>query len=99
VRVWPATWDEGDGRELAGEFVSICERVVVASDWGRIHEQIVGQGERVGEGTILGALREGEHVFPVIAPVRAIFLGWLVREGERVEPGAPLAVVRVEEED
>lgn len=85
--------DGGDSPYPAGEFLSIRERVVVAAQWGRVHAEVVDQGHRVEPGTILGQLLERGIVTQVVAPVRAVFLGWFVREGERVPPGSPLALL------
>jgi biotin carboxyl carrier protein len=76
-----------------GEFLSIRERIVVATSWGRVYERDVSEGARVEAGTLLGQLRENGETIPVVAPLRAVFVRWLVREGERVAPGSRLALL------
>jgi biotin carboxyl carrier protein len=76
-----------------GEFLSIRERLVVATSWGRIHEEELLEGSRVEAGTILGQLRENGKAIPLVVPMAAVFVRWLVREGERVRPGSPLALL------
>jgi biotin carboxyl carrier protein len=76
-----------------GEFLSIRERLVVATSWGRIHEEDFLEGIRVEAGTILGHLRENGNATPLVVPMTAVFVRWLVREGERVRPGSPLALL------
>ena len=76
-----------------GEFLSIRERIVVATSWGRIREEEFVDGTRVEAGTILGQLRENGKSTPLVAPSTAIFVRWLVRQGERVAPGSPVALL------
>jgi multidrug efflux pump subunit AcrA (membrane-fusion protein) len=76
-----------------GEFLSIRERLVVATSWGRIDQEDFLEGNRVEAGTILGQLRENGRVMLLAAPMPAVFVRWLVRAGERVAPGSPLAVL------
>jgi hypothetical protein len=76
-----------------GEFLSIREKLVVASSWGRVHEGDVSERMRVEAGTILGHLQENGQATPVVVPVTAVFVRWLVRDGERVAPGSPLALL------
>jgi hypothetical protein len=85
--------DGDDERHLEGEFLSIRERVVVARHWGRVHMERVDQEEAVDEKVILGWLREHGRETPLVASSRAIFVRWLVREGERVAPGRPVILL------
>jgi biotin carboxyl carrier protein len=76
-----------------GEFVSIRERIVVAPHWGRIHVEARDQKRRLDEGVILGRLLEGARETLLVAPVRAVLIRWMVREGERVAPGDPIVLL------
>jgi biotin carboxyl carrier protein len=87
----PASTDGPDG--FSGEFLSIREKLVVARSWGRLQEADVSEGVRVEAGTILGQLWEQGAATFVVAPMAAVFLRWLVRDGERVAPGRPLALL------
>lgn len=89
----PAASDRRDDPYPEGEFLSIRERLVVAPHWGRVHEEIVAPGIQVEAGAILGQLRDRGETSLVVAPLRAVFVRWLVREGERVAPGSPLALL------
>jgi hypothetical protein len=76
-----------------GEFVSLRERVVVAPHWGRVLMEFPDQDRRIDEGAILGRLLEQTRETLLVAPEAVILIRWLVRDGERVAPGSPLAVL------
>lgn len=78
----------------AGEFVSIPEWIVVAPHWGRLHGGAVDSGFQLERGEVLGHLRDTGIETPLVAPVRAVFVGWLVSDRQRVSPGTPLALLR-----
>jgi hypothetical protein len=77
-----------------GEFISIPDRLVVSPGWGRVHLGALTEGQVIQAGARIGRLIEGGHNTLLICPVRAVFVGWLVFEGERVAPGSPLARLR-----
>jgi len=78
---------------IGGEYLSMGERVVVAPAWGRI-ETDLWEGDAVAVGTVIGRVREGDRVVPLLSPVAGIFLGWLARSGEWVPPGRAVARLR-----
>jgi hypothetical protein len=83
-----------------GEFLSIRERLVVSPRWGRVHEEPLEEGGPVERGSVLGQIRERGVEATILSPHRAVFVRWLVREGERVAPGSPLALLlRVDGEE
>jgi hypothetical protein len=79
--------------EPQGEFLSIRERLVVSPGWGRVHEEAFEEERPLERGFVLGRIREGGIDTPILSPQRGIFLRWLVRDGERVSPGSPLALL------
>jgi hypothetical protein len=85
--------DGQDGHHLKGEFLSIRERIVVAPHWGRVHMEFIEQERLVDEKAIIGRLREQGRETLLLAPEPAILVRWLVREGERVAPGSPVALL------
>ncbi|MGH2572271.1 MAG: hypothetical protein ACRDGU_02085 [Actinomycetota bacterium] len=66
----------------------------MAPHWGRLNEQIVKSGVEVEPGELLGHLRERGLDTPLVAPLQAVFIGWLVTDRQRVAPGTPLALLR-----
>ncbi len=69
------------------------ERVVVSPGWGRIKPQALTRGQRVEMGEVIGWILEGGRELPLRSHARGPFLRWLVREGERVPPGSPVAIL------
>ncbi|MGH2707422.1 MAG: hypothetical protein ACRDJF_11470 [Actinomycetota bacterium] len=80
--------------QSCGEFVTIRERVVVSPGWGRVRLRVRDPGQSVEVGEIIGWILEGGRELPLRSHVRGPFLRWLAREGERVSPGSPVALLR-----
>jgi hypothetical protein len=77
-----------------GEFVTIRERVVVAPAWGRVRPQALALGQSIEVGEIIGWIMDGSRELPLRSYARGPFLRWLVRAGERVPPGSPVALLQ-----
>jgi multidrug efflux pump subunit AcrA (membrane-fusion protein) len=84
--------DGQDGPDLEGEFLSIRERIVVAPHWGRVLTDL-REGWDVDKDTVLGRLQEQGTETLIVAPLKAVLIRWLVREGERVAPGRPVVLL------
>ena len=84
--------DARDGPDPEGEFLSIRERIVVAPHWGRVLTDLC-EGQEVDRDAVLGRLKEQGAETPIVAPLQAVLIRWLVREGERVAPGSPVALL------
>jgi multidrug efflux pump subunit AcrA (membrane-fusion protein) len=81
-----------DDQDSGGEFLSIRERIVVAPHWGRVLTDL-SEGQEVDRDTVLGRLKEQGKETLIVAPLQAVLIRWLVREGERVAPGCPVALL------
>jgi hypothetical protein len=77
-----------------GEFVSISERLVVSPRYGRFHGEPIEGGRTLPMGSVLGRVTQAGEQALITSPLRAVFMGWLVFEGERVWPGRPLVLLR-----
>jgi hypothetical protein len=84
-------------RAFEGEFVSISERLVVSPRYGRFHREAIAGGRTIRPGSLLGRVTQAGDQALVVSPLRAVFLGWLVFEGEWVWPGRPLVLLRSRE--
>ena len=80
-----------------GERVSITEALVVSPAWGRVQAEPLWEGQPLEKGAVIGRLLEGGEFIPLVCHTPAVFLAWLVGEGERVAPGTRLARVRLAE--
>ena len=85
-------------QRYAGEVLTVPERVVVAPCVGQFRaaapETVTTDGEVIASGQVVGFIDvQGRTV-----PVRSSFSGWmmghLVREGDRVREGQPVAWLR-----
>ena len=82
---------------IEGEFVSIPERVVYSTAWGRLDPAPVPLGRRIEAGSVIGRVRQPKAAIPLVCPVSGRFIEWLAREGEPIHPGTPLARLRAED--
>jgi biotin carboxyl carrier protein len=75
------------------------DRFVVSPDHGRLSfcapRSYTTEGEVVRAGDVLAVLHSGSAHIEVRAPCDAWVIALLVRDGERVDPGAPIAHLRV----
>jgi len=76
---------------IEGEFVSIAERVVYSTAWGRLDPAPVQAGRRIEAGSVIGRVRQPKAVIPLVCPVSGRFVEWLALEGEPIRRGIPLA--------
>lgn len=76
---------------IQGEFVSIPERVVYSTAWGRLDPAPIQAGLRIEAGSVIGRVRQPKAVIPLVCPVSGRFVEWLALEGEPIRPGTPLA--------
>lgn len=79
---------------IEGEFVSIPERVVYSTAWGRLDPDLVSTGRRIEAGSVIGRVRQPKTVIPLVCPVSGRFLEWLALKGEPIRPGTPVARLR-----
>ena len=74
------------------------DRFVVSPGHGRVAlappADFTSEGEVVRAGSVLAQLRSDGASLPVCAPCDAWVIDYLVRDGERVEPGTPIAHLR-----
>lgn len=78
----------------AGEFLSISERLVISPVWGRFHRAHMEEGHTLRRGELIGRVVLASKEVRLVSPMRAVFLGWLVLDGERVSPGRPVVWLR-----
>jgi hypothetical protein len=76
-----------------GESPPISERFLTAPTRGRLHRHRVREGRQLQPGTVIGELRTLAGRVQIRSWTRSTFLGWLVREGEVVDVGRPIASV------
>ncbi|MFN2545272.1 MAG: hypothetical protein ABR600_11995 [Actinomycetota bacterium] len=86
--------------DTSAEVFSLPERVLVSPSGGRVElvtDETRAEGEFVLTGDSIAAIRrgDGEQI-----PVRSAFPGWvmgyLVLDGQPIDPGDPVAWLRVE---
>lgn len=74
------------------------DRIVVSPEHGRLvvngSRTFTAEGEVVRAGDVIATVEAGPSSVEVRAPCDAWVLSFLVRDGERVGPGAPLAHLR-----
>ena len=74
------------------------DRLVVAPAFGRVviaaPMRFTSEGEVVRAGDVLATVHSADRAVEVSAPFDAWLLAFLVRDGERVEPGAPIVHMR-----
>jgi hypothetical protein len=77
--------------EVDGEFPPLFERIVVSPGWGRIHLRRIREGRRLDQDVVIAELRSGTTKVLIRAPLPAVFLSWLAREGDVVSRGWRIA--------
>lgn len=77
-----------------GEFISISERLVVSPRYGRFHGEPIEGGRILRRGSVLGRVTQAGEEALIMSSFSAVFMGWLVFEGEWVWPGRPLVLLR-----
>lgn len=77
-----------------GEHLSTLDRLVVSPSWGRVEPASLQRHDLVAAGTVVAHLTEAGESRPLVSPVAGAFIRWLVRPGERVPPGRPVALLR-----
>jgi biotin carboxyl carrier protein len=74
------------------------DRLVVAGGHGRLAlsapRMFTAEGEVVRAGQSLGRVDDGTRTHDVCAPCDAWVVEYLVRDGQRVEPGSPVVHLR-----
>jgi len=75
------------------------DRIVVSPAHGRVHlanpRSFTTEGEFVRTGAILARLQSDGRDVNVCAPCDAWVVDYLVRDGQRVRPGVPIAHLRM----
>ena len=77
-----------------GEFPPISERLLIAPARGRLHHHRVREGRPLQPGTVIGELRTIGGRVQVRSRLAGTFLAWIASEGESVNPGQAVAIVR-----
>jgi hypothetical protein len=77
-----------------GEAPPISERLLIAPTRGRLHHHRVREGRQLEPGTVIGDLQTLRGRVKIRSWMRASFLGWLAHEGELVDAGSAIAIVR-----
>lgn len=86
--------------EVAAEtaLTDLPDRIVVSPEHGRLvvngARMVTAEGEVVRAGDVIAVIESGPSSVEVCAPCDAWVLSYLVRDGERVGPGVPLAHLR-----
>jgi len=75
------------------------DRIVVSPAHGRVHlakpQSFTAEGEFVRTGAILARLQSDGRDVNVVAPHDAWIVDFLVRDGQRVQPGVPIVHLRL----
>ena len=83
---------------LAGEQLVCLERVVVAPTAGVFRpappQVVTAEGEIVYADQVVGVVETTSGPVPVISPFAGFFMGLMAHDGERVQPGQPVAWLR-----
>ncbi|MGH2807141.1 MAG: hypothetical protein ACRDKT_07680 [Actinomycetota bacterium] len=79
---------------VAGEHLSIVERIVVSPCWGRLRAGELAKGDAVESGTVIGHLEEAGEQIPVVSHAAGAFVCWLAWDGQRLAQGRPVALIR-----
>ena len=82
-----------------GEFPPISERLLIAPARGRLHHHRVREGRPLQPGTVIGELRTIGGRVQVRSRLAGTFLAWIASEGEAVNPGQAVAIVRPADDD
>jgi biotin carboxyl carrier protein len=79
-------------------FDDLPDRIVVSPGHGRVKldapTAYTAEGEFVRTGHVIACLRSDGRIVDVCAPCDAWIVDFLVRDGQRVEPGEPLVHLR-----
>ena len=74
------------------------DKIVVASGYGRVAlappRDFTSEGEFVRAGAVIATIASDRDHIDVCAPCDAWVIGYIVRDGQRVQPGTPIAHVR-----
>lgn len=85
---------------IVGEsgLVGTCDRLVVSPAHGRLSIAAPGsftsEGEFVRGGQVIASVDADGSAVEVCAPCDAWLMDYLARDGQRVEPGSPIAHLR-----
>ena len=79
-------------------FDGLPDRFVVSPGYGRVKidmpKTFTTEGELVRTGHVIACLHSDGRIVNVCAPCDAWIVDYLVRDGQRVEPGAPIVHLR-----
>jgi biotin carboxyl carrier protein len=79
-------------------FDGLPDRIVVSPGYGRVRidapKTFTVEGEFVRTGHVIACLHSDGRVVDVPAPCDGWVVDYLVRDGQRVEPGAPIVHLR-----
>jgi biotin carboxyl carrier protein len=99
VTVPPGTQDFETGASrrspMAGETLSVPERMIVAPGVGIFRPNAVGNGHELRAGDEIGVVEGPGTSCPVLSPFGGTLIGMLAHPGERLRSGQPIAWLRV----
>ncbi|MGH2705022.1 MAG: hypothetical protein ACRDJ4_07995 [Actinomycetota bacterium] len=90
------TWADSISEAMAGETLSVDERLVVAPARGRlVRDRDASEGEYVLEGQVVASVvRPGGDVVPVHSPFAGWVMGFLLANGSPVRASEPVLWLR-----
>jgi [acyl-carrier-protein] S-malonyltransferase len=80
---------------LAGETLTVAERMIVAPVVGIFRPNAVAEGVEVSAGDEIGVVEGPGTSCPVTSPFDGTLMGMLAHPGERLRSGQPIAWLRV----
>lgn len=99
MTVPPGTQTPDDNHQrrspLAGETLTVPERMIVAPEVGIFRPHAVVQGHELRAGDEIGFVEGPGTRCPVLSPFGGTLMGMLAHPGERLRSGQPIAWLRV----
>jgi biotin carboxyl carrier protein len=80
---------------LAGETLTVAERMIVAPGVGIFRPNAVAEGAELRAGDAIGVVEGPGTSSPVLSPFGGTVMGMLAHPGERLRSGQPIAWLRV----
>jgi hypothetical protein len=83
-----------ENAEINGDFAAFPERLVLAPTQGRLLLRQLREGQTVRDGDVVGTIHRRAGDVPIISPWQAVFVGWLVGDGDYIATGVPVLRLR-----
>ena len=80
---------------MAGETLTVPERMIVAPGVGIFRPHAVAEGHELQAGDEIGVVEGPGTSCPVLSPFGGTLMGMLAHSGERLRSGQPIAWLRV----